>query len=916
MAKKSSNKQNERLIEEKLVPGKPGSGELFDVSYGDESKPVECLGMTFPNDEARRAHFTERLREKLKDPEFRKIEGFPTGDDEDILAISDPPYYTACPNPWLSQFVELFGQSYDANKSNQKEPFAADVSEGKSHPLYNAHSYHTKVPHRAVMRYILHYTNPGDLVFDGFCGTGMTGVAAQLCGDRKEVESLGYGVGDDGTIFNDSGVPFSSLGKRRVILSDLSPIATFIAHNYNTPINVELLTEEARAIYSDVHKECGWMYATRHLDGTFGSINCTVWSELFACPDCGKEVVYWDAAVDNLSGEVHEKFHCNHCSAIMSKRDASKVKKTYFDSLLKRPVTVTKLTPVLISYTVHGKRETKKPDIEDIKLIERIESSLIPYHVPVDRMMHAPDDVEKWGDRWRAGSASFTHVHHLFTKRNLWILGAFEHRIRHSRSRFLLTGIINRSTHMNRIHLKNFFFGGGGWNAGYMKGAIYTSSLPIETSIFEQWEDRLNSITKAFNGLATHVDGCILSTQSTTDIKLLESSVDYVFLDPPFGSNLNYSELNFLWESWLRVWTNLMSEAIQSDFQKKDLGEYRSLMLLCFKNAYRVLKPGRWMTVEFSNTNASVWNSIQTALNEAGFVVSNVTALDKRQGTFNAITNNTSVKQDLVISAYKPNGGFEDRFAKSAHTEDGVWDFVRTHLSYLPVAPCRGNFIQAVPERDARILFDQVVSYYVKNGYPIPLSSREFQAGLDNRFPEREGMYFLSEQVSVYDAMRLQADFVQQQELFVNDEKSAIQWLRRCLARQPMKYQELSPQYMKEAQRIWDKHEQPVELRAILEQNFFQDEDGIWRVPDPRNEAHLEQIRHRALMNEFQQYLDSKGKLKIVRTEALRAGFKESWQKKDYTTIVQMAKRVPDAVIQEDPALLMYFDNASLLKGE
>jgi hypothetical protein len=69
-------------------------------------------------------------------------------------------------------------------------------------------------------------------------------------------------------------------------------------------------------------------------------------------------------------------------------------------------------------------------------------------------------------------------------------------------------------------------------------------------------------------------------------------------------------------------------------------------------------------------------------------------------------------------------------------------------------------------------------------------------------------------------------------------------------------------------------------------------------------------------MKEFQQYLDSKGKLKIVRTEALRAGFKDSWQKKDYTTIVQMAKRLPDVVIQEDPALLMYFDNASLLKGE
>ena len=69
-------------------------------------------------------------------------------------------------------------------------------------------------------------------------------------------------------------------------------------------------------------------------------------------------------------------------------------------------------------------------------------------------------------------------------------------------------------------------------------------------------------------------------------------------------------------------------------------------------------------------------------------------------------------------------------------------------------------------------------------------------------------------------------------------------------------------------------------------------------------------------MKEFQQYLDTKGKLKIVRTEALRAGFKECWQEKDFTTIVQMAKRVPEAAIQEDQALLMYFDNASLLLGE
>src|SRR5437763_1085200 len=123
MAKKSQQQQKERLFEEKLVPAKLGSDSLFDVSYGDEeSKPVECLGMTFPNDEARRAHFTEKLRKKLKDPAFRKIEGFPIGDDEDILSLSNPPYYTACPNPFLEEFIGTYGTQYDPAIEYNREP--------------------------------------------------------------------------------------------------------------------------------------------------------------------------------------------------------------------------------------------------------------------------------------------------------------------------------------------------------------------------------------------------------------------------------------------------------------------------------------------------------------------------------------------------------------------------------------------------------------------------------------------------------------------------------------------------------------------------------------------------------------------------------------------------------------------------
>ena len=237
--------------------------------------PVTCLGMTFQNDDARHAHFREELRKNLRNPEFRKIEGFPIGSDDDILNLSDPPYYTACPNPWITDFIA----ELEAKKPEQpegyhyhREPFAADVSEGKNHPIYNAHSYHTKVPHKAIMRYILHYTEPGDIVFDGFCGTGMTGIAAQMCGNRQAVLSLGYQVKPDGTILQEekgesTWRPFSRLGARHAVLNDLSPAATYIAHNYNRPVDRDEFEEAARRIVKEVKEECGWMFHTLHTDG-------------------------------------------------------------------------------------------------------------------------------------------------------------------------------------------------------------------------------------------------------------------------------------------------------------------------------------------------------------------------------------------------------------------------------------------------------------------------------------------------------------------------------------------------------------------------------------------------------------------------------------------------------------------------
>ena len=355
------------------------------------------------------------------------------------------------------------------------------------------------------------------------------------------------------------------------------------------------------------------------------------------------------------------------------------------------------------------------------------------------------------------------------------------------------------------------------------------------------------------------------------------------------------------------------------------------------------------MTVEFSNTQAAVWNAIQTALQEAGFVVANVSALDKKQGSFKAVTTTTAVKQDLVISAYKPDDGLEDRFSKAGGTEDSAWDFVRTHLKYLPTVKAKGGQVEFVAERDPRIIFDRLVAWFVRHNFQIPLSSLEFQAGLSQRFSERDGMVFLPEQVSEYDKKRLQNSHAPQMELFVADERSAIDWLSDYLRKKPSTYQEVLPDFLSQLTAGWKKHEAKPELSDLLSSNFFcydpkakasnevpsqihsylstnfkdlrslsKDDRRLmakaadrWYVPDPTKAQELEKLRERSLLKEFELYKSSSGRrLKEFRLEAIRAGFKFCWGNRDYPTIIDVAKKIPEDVLQEDEKLLLWYDQA------
>ena len=949
-----------RLFSTKVVPGKPGSGNLIDEEIRYNNEPVKCLGLEFENDDNRLAHYTELLRQKLKDPEFCKIEGFPVGEDEDIIKLSDPPYYTVCPNPWISDFIDEWENQKPEKPTDyiyHREPFASDVKEGKNDPIYNAHSYHTKVPHKAIMHHILHYTEPGDIVFDGFCGTGMTGVAAQMCGDKDVVESLGYKVKRNGTILQEeidgSGKkiwkPISKLGARKAVLNDLSPAATFIAYNYNTPVNTKVFVEEYKKLISELKKATCWMWETLHSDGkTKGKINYIVWSDVYNCPECLKPFTYYNEAFKKNAEKVKftPEFNCPHCNCLISKKPsklslAQKPNRTfenYYDPISLEVKHKQKQIPVLLNYSVGTKRFEKLVDSKEIQKLERLNSEEIPKDfVPIASIIE--------GDK-SADPISFgvRQIHQFFSNRILHSLSKLTELSGNNPQLFFLIGsALPKLTIMNRYMPQH----GSRALVGPMANTLYVPPVNVENNIIDQIEFQFKKIVKAL----TTLEGSTISTSAAQNLKIPEASIDYIFLDPPFGANIMYSELNYIREAWLRVFTNNKPEAIENKTQKKDIEEYRKLMTECFVAAFKFLKPGRWMTVEFSNTKASVWNSIQYALSDAGFIVASVAALDKTRGGLHAMIGPTAVKQDLVISAYKPNGGFVNRFTHKANTEEGVWDFIRAHLKYLPVTKKQGVDFVTITERDPRILYDQVIAYFVRNGYNIPIDSQEFQLGLSQRFSERDGMYFLPEQVVEYDRKKMiDGGKPPLLSLFISDEATAIEWLRCLLRDKPQSFQDINPLFMKEIIGSWKKNEVGMELHTLLEQNFLfyngigpvpeqihsylssnwknmrnlpkidltlvAKAKGRWYVPDPNKAGDLEKLREKALLKEFEEYKQIKKTLKIFRLEAIRTGFKKAWQERNYKVIIKIAEKIPKNVLEEDPKLFLWYDQALTRIGD
>lgn len=836
-------------------------------------------------------------------PDLREERGFPNGTDDAILAMSLPPQYTACPNPYLTEWLERTQPAgYDEAEYVDPGPFATDISVGKGNLFYKAHSYPTKVPHPAIMRFLLHYTRPGDVVLDGFCGTGMTGLAAQACGapdgtTRREIEDE---LGD------------VQWGYRRAVLQDLSPSATFIAAGINLPVDAKAFDRRSAEILEEFDAEWGWMYETAHTDGKTGRIDYTVWSEVFTCPACGGEIVFYDAAFDEATSGVLANFRCPTCSKELDKAHAEQ-RRIPVHSVAGGTADRIEFRPVAIHYRVGQARYKKDPDSRDFEVLDRIARSSLPGRVPTQALpfMHMTHE------RAPMPQKGFTHAHTFWGDRSLIALSFLWGRCSSEQDRLLRIALL-------------FWVEQALWGLSWMNrykptdhsqvnrqqsGVYYVGSLHSECAVRYNLEGsqpsrgKRKTLVKLWETSAAKPDQVIVSTGSSTRLRAPDCSVDYVFVDPPFGSNIYYADLGYLIEAWHGVTENPAEEAIVNQSRKipRPIADYQVLMEACFREFHRVLKPGRWMTVEFSNSSNTVWLAIQAALSDAGFVVADTRVIDKEQLSYRQVTAKNAVKRDLIISAYKPTIAVVEHAGVEQGSDDEIWAFVREHLGKLQLYDGKKGEVGVVRERLADRIYDRTMAWFVSRNLIPPLTTLEFNEGLDQRFPVRDSMYYLPSQIETYERARMTVKELLQAELFITGEASALQWLRQQLKRKPRTFSEIQPAFLTELQNGLPDWEDLPDLSELLEESFLQDENDRWYVPDPKKAADLDAIRARALLKEFDRYVTTKGKLARFRTEAVQAGFKRAWAERDFAMIVTVGRRLPEDLWTEEPGLLQYF---------
>ena len=518
--------------------------------------------------------------------------------------------------------------------------YAAALPSTRQGALYNAMSYPTKISAEAVALFIACHTKPGETVLDTFAGSGSTGLAAILCErptDRMRETASKLGL-----------TPI--WGARNAVIYDISEIGTLSARVLSSPPEPASFRSAATAMLAEAEALLPNAYSAVDPDGLEGEILHTIWTEFVKCPVCGAQSSYADARVRWDPIHFVDAWKCS-CGATHRIEDIPRLTEVVEDPFTGLKMERRMRAPWRV-YGKTGKKRWSRPATpDDIRRAGSHETSTLPEGTPIVPL--------RWGDLYRSGyHFGMTHLHHLYTSRNLhalaicWQLASeAPSEFREALQALVLSYNASHSTLMTRVVLKknsrDFVL------TGAQSGVLYVSALPVEKNVFLGIARKVKTFSDAFeitHGTASHVR---VVTGSSTQLDIADKSIQYCFTDPPFGDYIPYAEINQVNELWLGSTTDYSEEAVVSVSQKKGLPDYEVLLTRVFNEINRVIEDSAAVTIVFHSAKAEVWRVLAKSFASAGLRVQLSSVLDKTQGSFKQVSGQDSVRGDPLLMLHK-----------------------------------------------------------------------------------------------------------------------------------------------------------------------------------------------------------------------------------------------------------------------
>jgi len=736
------------------------------------------------------------------------------------------------PNPNLRAFVEkhVKERPYNPDADDYDVPaFDKSIESTKANAIYNMHTYWSKKPHDAIRQYIQHYTEPGDLVLDSFCGSGGTALAALMEG-------------------------------RKAVAIDLSPAATFIAKNYCTPVDPSRLRSAFQQVERLVREEIDWLYSTKcHRCGSEATTISTVYSQVFQCPRCLEQVPFFDCVeteVVTQAGKIKRITVCPIC------------KKEGHNEEIGQRLPRIGFVPVLFSYECnrtpkackpkrHARHYADKDDAArmalgaDIEKLRDMEGRQIPHEVPQDTMMHC-DGEGRWGLLWRPYLEGIRKASDFFTKRNLWAILAIRDAVKQlecdeSVRDFLLCGvtaILFKSSRMMGYRDDGI--------GRVMTGTYWIPPLLKDINVwsyYQEWfGDAQRHVAQKNSALARYPSlSIMISTETAVDLSSIPaSSVDYIFTDPPYSWKVQYGESNFLWEVFLGLnsrWHD--DEIIVNEFRLKSETEWAEKMRLAISECYRVLRPGRWLSLCYHDTSEGTWSLIQDIMAEAGFLVDqseSAVFIDADQKSIKQITADKVNKRDLVINFRKPRPNEVGVMLAITGDEDPS-----TFGEKVRAVIC--DYLSTNPGTTKDRIYDEVVSRMVRAGQMEAHNFDELlnQVAEEVREPVRENL-LENKRPDLFGSHEMSRWYLKESEITAVDSAESAKedasarniraFMSECLGENPesegVHYSDIFEHYVYTAK---DKPRRP--LAEWLLDYFYKTGGGTYRLPESEEEERI-----------------------------------------------------------------------------